>query len=100
MLSGLDQQINFCNSAFTRITGFTLAEIAGRNCDFMQGPATSVDTISLIRESLNNARSFSGEILNYRKNGMPFWNELTIIPRRDASGRLTNFIGAIRDITL
>ncbi len=100
MLSGPDQRINFCNSAFTRITGFTLAEIAGRNCDFMQGPATSADTISRIREALNNARSFSGEILNYRKNGTPFWNELTIIPRRDDSGRLTNFIGVIRDITL
>ncbi len=58
MLAGPDQRINSCNSAFTRITRFTLAEIAGRNCDFMQGPATSADTISRIRDALNNARSF------------------------------------------
>ncbi len=100
LLSGPDGRIRFCNSAFTRITGFTLTDIAGRNCACMQGVGTSGETMSRIREALAEARSFSGEILNYRKNGTQFWNELTIIPRRDDSGRLINFIGIIRDITL
>jgi diguanylate cyclase (GGDEF)-like protein/PAS domain S-box-containing protein len=75
-------------------------DIAGCNCACMHGVGTSRETISRIRDALAEARSFSGEILNYRKNGTPFWNELTIIPRRDDSGRLVNFIGVIRDITL
>jgi diguanylate cyclase (GGDEF)-like protein/PAS domain S-box-containing protein len=75
-------------------------DIDGQTCACMQGAGTSSETVSRIREALAGARSFSGEILNYRKNGTQFWNELTIIPRRDDSGRLTNFIGIIRDITL
>ena len=99
LLSGPDGRLIFCNKAFTGITGFTQDDITGRNCAFMQGPITSAETIAQIRDALAAARSFSGEILNYRKNGTPFWNELTIIPRRDDSGRLVNFIGVIRDIT-
>ncbi len=100
ILSGPDGRIQYCNSAFTRITGFTLMDIAGRDGGFMEGAATSGETISRIREALADTRSFSGEILNYRKNGTPFWNELTILPRRDNAGRVINFIGIIRDITL
>ncbi len=100
LLSGPDGLIRYCNPAFTRITGFSQADIAGRSCAFMQGDATSSESIARIREALASARSFSGEILNYRKDGSEFWNELTIIPRRNDLGELTNFIGIIRDITL
>jgi diguanylate cyclase (GGDEF)-like protein/PAS domain S-box-containing protein len=100
LVSGKDGLMRFCNSSFTRITGFSQEDIIGRNCGFMQGEGTSRATISRIRDALAHARSFSGEILNYRKDGTAFWNELTILPRRDDAGYLTSFIGIIRDITL
>lgn len=87
------------NPAFQRITGYGMQEKAGQPCAFLQGPETSPETIARIRTALTAGQPFSGEVLNYRKDGSCFWNDLTINPVRDAKGALTHFIGVVRDIT-
>jgi PAS domain S-box-containing protein len=87
------------NPAFTRITGYTLAEVYGRNCRLLQGPETDLATCAEIRASLEQERECQVLIKNYRKDGMPFWNELTITPVRDALGQLTHFVGVLLDVT-
>ena len=52
-----------------------------------------------IRTALRNARAYSGEILNYKKSGEPFWNDLTILPIPNSNGDIVNFIGIVRDIS-
>ena len=99
VISGADRILLSANRAFTVITGYTEAEIAGQNYKFLQGPLTDPQTIEKIREAQNQGVDFAGEILNYRKDGTPFWNELTVSPVRDEHGRLTHFIGVTRDIT-
>jgi len=99
LVSGADHRLIFCNDGFTRTTGFSLGDIAGQTCAFMQGPGTSAQTIADIRIALRAERSMSCEILNYRKDGTEFWNELTLVPRHDATGTLTHYIGLTRDIT-
>lgn len=99
LISGPDRVIQAANPSFLATTGYALDEVVGRNCAFLQGPGTSPETVQRIRDALAADRSFSGEILNYRKSGEPFWNELTISPVRDASGELIHFIGVTRDIT-
>jgi len=94
-----DQRILSVNDAFVAITGYSEAEIQGQNSRFLQGPLTDPQTRQAIHRALLNAEQFSGDILNYRKDGSTFWNELTISPVRDAQGLLTHFIGVTRDIT-
>ena len=86
------------NNAFERITGYTQAELYQQNCRLLHGPLTDPLILNEIRLALKNASPFSGEILNYRKDGTTFWNELTISPVFDAQGRPINFVGTIRDI--
>jgi PAS domain S-box-containing protein len=91
--------IIYVNKGFVELTGFPEKEVLGRNCSFLQGPGTSRETILKMRAALNAGQPFEGEILNYRKNGSPFWNELTITPIVDPAGGPIRFVGIQRDVT-
>ena len=99
LIADVDRNILSSNKAFTAITGYGEAEILGRNCNFLQGPLTDPQTIEAIRHALRSKTEFFGEILNYRKDGSTFWNELTISPVRDAQNRITHHVGITRDVT-
>ena len=92
-----DQPIIFVNSAFTKLTGYSLEEATGQNCRFLQGPLTNPSSVAAIRHALTTGVSVTSKLLNYRKNGESFWNDLTIDPIHDCSGELTHFIGFQRD---
>jgi PAS domain S-box-containing protein len=94
-----DNPIIFSNPGFFRITGYDREEIVGQNCRFLQGPETDHGTVAIIREGIANRQTTETVILNYRKDGTPFWNELTISPVHDESCELINFVGLQRDIT-
>ena len=96
---GPTQTILATNDAFTSITGFTEEECIGRTCDFLQGPNTDLKTVEEIRNACQDEIPFLGEIENYRKDGTIFWNDLTIKPLFDKSGKLLFFIELINDIT-
>lgn len=99
LIAGPDRLIQLANDAFCKMTHYAVAEILGRSCRILQGPLTDPATAAAIGEALRAEVAFAGEILNYRKGGEPFWNELTISPVHDAAGRLTHFIGIMRDVT-
>ena len=99
IIAGPDQLITSSNASFTAITGYSAAEILGRNCEFLQGPDTDPETVEAIRATMRRPAEFSGEILNYRKDGTAFWNELTIAPVFGVDGTLVHFIGIMRDIS-
>lgn len=94
-----DWPIIYCNPAFTAMTGYPPEEVIGRNCRFLQGPETDDYYVQQVRDCLREERDSQIILRNYRKDGTPFWNELTISPVRDAGGKLTHFIGVQTDIT-
>lgn len=94
-----DNPIIFVNSSFTTITGYSAAEVMGRNCRMLQGPGTDPAILQALREAIRTRQPATHILLNYRKDGTPFWNELTINPVFDTEGRLANFIGLQNDVT-
>jgi two-component system, cell cycle sensor histidine kinase and response regulator CckA len=94
-----DFPIIYVNPAFERITGYAAEEAIGRNCRFLQGTATDPATVARIRSVLFEGEPFHGEIVNHRKDGATFYNELSITPVRDPAGRLTHFVGVMADVT-
>ena len=92
--------IIWANDAFELITGYTPADITGQTCRFLQGPLTDLQTKNEIRLALENNEQFFGTILNYRKDGSIFWNELTILPIFNEENKVTNFMSVTRDITI
>ena len=99
IITGADQIIISVNDAFKSITGYSEEEILGRNCNFLHGAVSDPRTVKAIHLALNSVTEFFGEILNYRKNGTLFWNDLAISPICDDNGQLTHFISVIRDIS-
>ena len=91
--------VTYVNDAFTRTTGYAPEEIIGKRCAILQGKETSRETVLRMRELLNAARPFAGEVLNYRKDGSTFWNYLTVTPVLDPDGKLKQWVGIQRDIT-
>ena len=94
-----DNPIIYANAGFERLTGYSIEEVLGRNCRFLQGPATDRDTLEKLRSAIRQKQACTVQLLNYRKDGTSFWNRLSITPVRDASGDVTHFIGVQSDVT-
>ena len=94
-----DCPIVFANGAFCEMTGYDLGEIVGRNCRFLQGPATDRQAVGRIREAISARWHCTEELVNYRKNGTPFWNALFINPVFDQGGSLVFLFGTQLDVT-
>lgn len=98
LITDAGQNILHASNSFTAITGYAAEEVLGSNCRILQGPGTAPDAVRAIRDALSRGEKFQGDILNYRKDGSPFWNALKITPLLDESGQVTHFVSVQRDI--
>lgn len=95
-----DAPLVFVNQGFATMTGYTLDEMIGKNCRLLQGPETSSDEIARIRTALLEGKRYAGTLLNYRKDGTPFWNSLSLAPVTLAGHRPHRFyVGIQSDVT-
>ncbi|MDY3560118.1 PAS domain S-box protein [Gemmata sp. JC673] len=94
-----DHPLVYVNPGFERITGYPAAEALGRNCRFLQGKGTDPSAVAAVRAALRDGRPALVELLNYRKDGKPFWNALTVAPVRDEAGALTHFVAIQTDVS-
>jgi PAS domain S-box-containing protein len=88
-----DQPLIFANKAFCDLTGYTLEEIIGRNCRFLQGEATDTADRERFRQGIASQAPFRVTLLNYRKDGTPFYNQVFISPVRNADDRVVRIVG-------
>ena len=91
--------IVFVNRAFTKMTGYTAAEVIGESPRILQGPKTDRTLLNRLRQTLDEGQVFYGEAINYRKDGTEFYNEWHIEPIRNPTGEITNYLAIQRDIT-
>jgi len=96
---GGENKIEYVNPAFEQITGYTLAEIKGRNPRFMRIDGCDVDEHRRIRAALERQEGVRSVLRNKRKNGEVFWNDLRIDPVSNVDGEVTHFVAVINDIT-
>nr|AML77291.1 putative LOV domain-containing protein [Astragalus membranaceus] len=93
-----DYPIMYASAGFFNMTGYTSKEVIGRNCRFLQGADTDANDVAKIREALEAGKSYCGRLLNYKKDGTPFWNLLTISPIKDDDGKVLKFIGMLVEV--
>jgi two-component system, cell cycle sensor histidine kinase and response regulator CckA len=91
--------IIYVNPAFERITGYCAEEVVGRDFRFLQGQNSDRQMARDMRSAMEEHRNFSGMILNYRKDGSEFWNEITLAPVADDRREVTHFVGTHADVT-
>lgn len=89
----------YVNPSFERITGYSAAEVIGRDCQFLQGGDRNQIGVLDLHNAIQEQRECHAVLLNYRKDGTPFWNDLYIAPVFNDHGDLINYIGIQTDIT-
>lgn len=94
-----DDPLVYVNPAFERTTGYPAEEALGRNCRFLQGEDHDQPALEELRTAIHEERHCTVVLRNYRKDGTPFWNELSVYPVRDEKGHMTNFVGVQNDVT-
>ncbi len=94
-----DFPLIYVNPAFEVISGYSLEDIQGKNCRFLQGKEHDQPGLVLVREALREKRETTAILKNYKKDGTPFWNELALSPIFDKEGTLTYFVGIQNDVS-
>ncbi|MGL5065087.1 MAG: PAS domain S-box protein [Microcoleus sp.] len=92
-------RIIYANPAFTRMSGYTLAEVLGKTPRILQGEKTDRSSLDRIRAALKNWQPLRIDIKNYRKDGSDFWVELSIVPICNDTGGFTHWVAVQRDIS-
>jgi len=94
-----DEPLVYINDAWEDITGYDREDALGRNPRFLQGPGTDPEVTEAIGDAIGNEVPITVEVQNYRRDGTPFWNELTVAPVRDDDGEVTHYVGFQNDVT-
>jgi PAS domain S-box-containing protein len=94
-----DCPIVLANHAFLELTGYSAEDVVGRNCRFLQGDGTSPLAIAQIRLAIDEQRDITIELLNYKKDGAPFWNQLHLSHIRDDGGEVAYIFASQVDVT-
>jgi len=94
-----DNPMVYVNDRFVEMTGYDRDDAVGVNCRFLQGEDTDEEPVSRLREAIDAREPESVELLNYRKDGTPFWNRVSIAPIRDGDGSVSEWVGFQEDIT-
>jgi len=96
---GTDNPLIYVNDAYTEMTGYDREEVLGRDCRFLQGEETDPESVAEIARSIDADEAITTELLNYRKDGTPFWNRLTVAPIDPAEGEDPYYVGFQEDVT-
>ncbi|RFP09999.1 MULTISPECIES: bifunctional diguanylate cyclase/phosphodiesterase [unclassified Duganella] len=93
------QHIIFVNEAFERRTGYRRGEVLGRSLRLLQGPDTEAAVLEHIERAMARSEAVRAELLNYTKDGEPYWVETELVPFADEGGVNTHWVAVERDIT-
>lgn len=100
IITDFNGEITWVNSAFEKLTGYKLDQVKGKKPgDFLQGPDTEPETVQKLSKAIKDRESIETTILNYSKDGKPYWLNLSIDPIFDEEGKCTHFIAIERDVT-
>ncbi|MFZ6051219.1 PAS domain S-box protein [Halocola ammonii] len=92
-------KIVYANDAFEESTGYTSEEVIGKTPRILQGPKTDRKELDRLLAALVEERPFSTTLVNYRKDGSEFWNDISINPVKSNQGEVTHFVAIQRDVT-
>jgi PAS domain S-box-containing protein len=92
-------KIVYVNEAFTKMTGYTAGDVIGKTTRILEGPKSDKKELKRLTDSIKTWQGCEITVINYKKNGDEFWNNISISPVADANGWYTHWITVSRDVT-
>ena len=99
MITDLNGVLQYVNPRFTEVTGYSAAEVLGKNPRLLQSSLTTKETYNQLWSILVQGKIWQGELINRRKNGELYWEDVHIAPVKDSEGVTTHYVGVKLDIT-
>jgi PAS domain S-box-containing protein len=99
IVTGTDGTIEFVNSAFEHVTGYTRAEVIGRNPRILKSGCHDAAFYKEMWDTILDGRVFQGAMIDRRKNSELYYHEIAISPLRDLGGRISHFMATARDVS-
>jgi PAS domain S-box-containing protein len=94
-----DSPLLYVNQGFEQLTGYSRQEVLGRNMRFLQGPKTEAEAVGQLRAAALSGQPISLELINYRKDGTPFWNRISLTPTRDEETNTLLWVAVLTDVS-
>jgi PAS domain S-box len=99
VITDVEGRIEYVNPKFTEATGYTYAEVVGKNPRFLKSGYTPAQDYEDLWQTISSGRVWHGEFYNRRKSGDSFWELVSIAPVRDARGKITHYVAVKEDIS-
>ena len=99
VITNRDGEIEYANPSFTRVTGYSLEEALGQNPRILKSGKMPPEFYQKMWDTLTAGETWSGEMINKKKNGELYWEFATIAPVKDENGQITHYIAVKDDIT-
>ena len=99
VVTDVDGTIIYVNPGFTKITGYTYEEAIGKNPRILKSGKQGREFYKRMWDTILSGKIWQGELINRRKDGTFYWEEMIIVPIKDDMGRIVNFVAVKRDIT-
>ena len=96
--AGAGRLVLYVNEAFCELTGYAREEVIGRSLHLLRGADSDPDTLARLRAAMDAGAPLRVELRNYRKDGTPFWADLSAVPVPDPTGRISHWLLIQRDI--
>lgn len=95
-----DNPLVYVNQAFLNMSGYNRDEIIGKNCRFLQQGNSKQESVDKLRIAIKQEEPIVVDLINYRKDGTEFYNELSVSPIYDENNKLIYFLGVQKDVTI
>lgn len=99
VITDLNANIEYVNPAFEETTGYKFSEVLGKNTNILKSEKTDVEVYREMWKTVTSGKEWHGEWLNKKKSGDLYWENISISPINDASGKITNFLAVKQDVT-
>ncbi|HLY59192.1 MAG TPA: PAS domain S-box protein [Terriglobia bacterium] len=99
VITDITGRIEYVNPAFTRMTGYSAAEALGRNPRMLKAGKQSADFYAQLWKTILAGKVWQGDLINKRKDGTLYTEQMAITPVRDSKGAISNFIAIKEDVT-
>jgi len=99
VITDLKGNIEYVNPGFSTITGYSNEEALGQNTRILNSKMHDTTFYNKLWQTINSGETWRGEMCNRKKNGILFWEQVTISPVRNQKGEIANFVAIKEDIT-